>query len=201
MEIIKYNNLDNFNEKEPIYIKILVVGTIFVGKTFFMNRIQYYNKGEVINLQNINKDYIPTIGRDFGIFHYKNENKLFTVQIWVISGQKRWKDTVYYLSRGAGVIILFYNSFNRISFNKAIEFDTNLYKSDSKPIYALIKAKYDLPLTEENNNDIVCDEEALEFTDKNDIIFAHLSSFEKYEAGVNELFREIFLKYQKKFKI
>ena len=201
MEIIKYNNLDNFNEKEPIYIKILVVGIIFVGKTFFMNRIQYYNKGEVINLQNINKDYIPTIGRDFGIFHYKNENKLFTVQIWVISGQKRWKDTVYYLSRGAGVIILFYNSFNRISFNKAIEFDTNLYKSDSKPIYALIKAKYDLPLTEENNNDIVCDEEALEFTDKNDIIFAHLSSFEKYETGINELFREIFLKYQKKFKI
>ena len=201
MEIIKYNNLDNFNEKEPIYIKILVVGTIFVGKTFFMNRIQYYNKGEVINLQNINKDYIPTIGRDFGIFHYKTENKLFTVQIWDISGQKRWKDTVYYLSRGAGVIILFYNSFNRISFNKAIEFDTNLYKSDSKPIYALIKAKYDLPLTEENNNDIVCDEEALEFTDKNDIIFAHLSSFEKYETGINELFREIFLKYQKKFKI
>ena len=162
-----------------------------------MKRIQYYSKIEKFNYQILETNYIPTIGRDFTIFYFKIKNKLFKVQIWDISGQERWKDTVYYLARGAGAFILFYNSFDRNSFFKAMEFYTNLNKSYSKSIYVLIKSKYDLPLKAENNNDIVFDEEALEFADKIDIIFAHLSNFEKYETGINELFEKIFLKFIK----
>ena len=117
------------------------------------------------------------------------------MQLWDVSGQERWEDTVYYLARGAGANLLFYDSFDRKSFLKAIEFYTNLYKSYPKSIYVLIKGKYDLPFNAENNNNIICDEEALEFANKNDIIFTHLSIYEKYENGINELFEKIFLKY------
>ena len=190
MEILK----PNFSY--DILTKIIVAGTTNVGKTFFMKRIQYYCDGEAFNIQNLDQSYIPTIGRDFTLFNYKIKDKIFKVQLWDVSGQERWEDTVYYLARGAGAILLFYNSFDRKSFLKAIEFYTNLYKSYPKSIYVLIKSKYDLPFNAENNNDdIVRDEEALEFANKNDIIFANLSSFEKYENGINELFGKIFLKY------
>ena len=47
MAIVKYDsNFNNFNEKEPILIKIIIAGTVCFGKTFFMNRIQYYSKIE-----------------------------------------------------------------------------------------------------------------------------------------------------------
>jgi len=189
MEILK----PNFSY--DILTKIIVAGTTNVGKTFFMKRIQYYSEGEVFNIQNLDKSYIPTIGRDFTVFNLNIKDKLFKVQLWDVSGEEKWEDTVYYLARGAGAILLFYDSFNRKSFLKAIEFYTNLYKSYPKSIYVLIKGKYDLPFKAENTNDIVSDEEALEFANKNEIIFAHLSNFEKYETGIIELFEKIFLKY------
>ena len=189
MEILK----PNFSY--DILTKIIVAGTTNVGKTFFMKRIQYYSEGEVFNIQNLDKSYIPTIGRDFTVFNLKIKDKLFKVQLWDISGEERWEDTVYYLARGAGAILLFYDSFNRKSFLKAKKLYTNLYKSYPKSIYALVRSKYDLDLKEENN-DIVSDEEALEFANNNNIIFAHLSNFEKYEIGANELFLKIIQKIE-----
>ena len=186
MEILK----SNFSY--DILTKIVVAGAVNVGKTFFMKRIQFYSEGEVFNIQNTDKSYISTIGREFTLFNFKIKDKTFKVQIWDVSGQERWEDTVYYLARGAGAILLLY--VDRKSFLKAIEFYTNLYKSYPKSKYALIKGKYDLPFKAENNNDIVCDEEALEFANKNDIIFTHLSSFEKYETGIIELFEIISFK-------
>ena len=196
MEIFNSQNLPLFlREKEPIYKKIIIAGGVDVGKTFFMKRFQYYSRGDEFNIENFDKSYTPTVGRDFTIFYFKIKDKLFNIQLWDVSGQDRWEDTVYYLARGAVAFLLFYNSFDRNSFLKAKKFYTNLYQSNPKSIYALIKGKYDLAL-KEKNDDIVSDEEALEFADNNNIIFAHLSNFEKYETGINELFGKIFLKFQ-----
>ena len=194
MEILNPQKLQDLNEKEPIYTKIIIAGGVNVGKTLFMKRINIIKKGEEFNIENFDKNYISTIGREFTKFDFEIKDKLYKVQFWDVSGQDIWEDTVYYIARGAGAILLFYDSCNRDSFLKAKKLYTNLYKSYPKSIYALVRSKYDLALKEENN-DIVSDEEALEFANNNNIIFAHLSNFEKYETGTNELLGEIFSKY------
>ena len=191
MEILNPQKLQDLNEKEPIYTKIIIAGGVNVGKSLFMKRINIIKKGEEFNIENFDKNYI---GRDFILLDFEIKDKLYKVQFWDVSGQDRWEDTVYYIARGAGAILLFYDSCNRDSFLKAKKLYTNLYKSYPKSIYALVRSKYDLALKEENN-DIVSDEEALEFANNNNIIFAHLSNFEKYETGTNELLGEIFSKY------
>ena len=194
MEILNPQKLQDLNEKEPIYTKIIIAGGVNVGKTLFMKRINIIKKGEEFNIENFDKNYISTIGRDFILLDFEIKDKLYKVQFWDVSGQDKWEDTVYNIARGAGAILLFYNSCNRDSFLKAKKLYTNLYKSYPKSIYALVRSKYDLALKEENN-DIVSDEEALEFANNNNIIFAHLSNFEKYETGTNELLGEIFSKF------
>ena len=199
MEIYKCSSISS--EDNPIYAKLILGGTTSVGKSFLLSKIQsYYNKE--IEFAKLDKNYTPTIGVDPISFGYKINNHLFRAQIWDISGQERFKDKIYYYARGALSILLLYNSFDRDSFNGAIETYINLYKLYPNSIYVLIRSKYDLDFKNENkNNDFVSDEEALEFTEKNNIIFSHISCYEKYEDGIKELFETIFLKYLKKIKI
>ena len=55
----------------------------------------------------------------------------------------------------------------------------------SEIIYVLISSKYDLYIKSAENTNKVPEEEALEFTSKNNILFAHLSIAEKYSNGIN----------------
>ena len=60
---------------------------------------------------------------------------------------------------------------------------------NKKAIYIFVRIKYDLGMNKDNRmNDFVSDEEALEFADKNNIKFAHVSSVEKYGNGIKEFF-------------
>ena len=60
---------------------------------------------------------------------------------------------------------------------------------NNKIILILVRIKNDLKMNKAlKNNDFVSDEEALEFADKNNIKFAHVSSWEKYGNGIEELF-------------
>ena len=66
----------------------------------------------------------------------------------------------------------------------------------------LIRSKYDLNIKSEDNfNNFISDEEALEFTEKNNLLFFHISSFEKNESWIKELFSLSLEKYIKKNKI
>ena len=171
-----------------------MVGGVNVGKSLFMKRINIIKTGEEFNIENFDDNYICTFGSEYTSFLFKIKDKRYKVQIWDVSGQDRLENLVYYIARGAGAILLFYDSFNRDSFLKAKKLYANLYKSYPESIYALVRSKYDLALKGENNA-IVSDEEALEFANNNNIIFAHLSNFEKYETGTNELLGEIFSKF------
>ena len=195
MEILNTQKLQELYEKEPIYAKIIMVGGVNVGKSLFMKRINIIKTGEEFNIENFDENYICTFGSEYTSFLFKIKDKRYKVQIWDVSGQDRLENLVYYIARGAGAILLFYDSFNRDSFLKAKKLYANLYKSYPESIYALVRSKYDLALKGENNA-IVSDEEALEFANNNNIIFAHLSNFEKYETGTNELFLKIILKLE-----
>ena len=56
------------------------------------------------------------------------------------------------------------------------------------PIYILVRRKYENILNTKEKKDIVSDEEALEYADKNNMHFFHIAINEKYETGINELF-------------
>ena len=64
MEILNPQKLQDLNEKEPIYTKIIIAGGVNVGKTLFMKRINIIKKGEEFNIENFDENYTPTIGRD-----------------------------------------------------------------------------------------------------------------------------------------
>ena len=61
----------------------------------------------------------------------------------------------------------------------------------------LIRVKYDLNIKSDNNEniDFVSDEEAMEYSDKNNMIFLHISSFEKYDNGIENLLNLILKLY------
>ena len=69
------------------------------------------------------------------------------------------------------------------------------------PIFILVANKYDLCLESKDNDNIIPDEEAIEFAEANNILFAHLSLKEKYSNGIKELFDKALKEFFKKEKI
>ena len=178
-------------ENYDILLKFMITGTSSVGKSLFMKRISFYN--EYYNYKNLSKNHIETLGVDFTIFKVKLDNKVFKIQFWDSAGDEKWKNTISRYFRGCKAILIIYNSFIRNSFLKAKMIYQELSQTYKDVIYCLIRCKYDFSL-KGNNNDFVYDEEALEFATKNNIIFCHISSFEKYETGIKELFTTILKK-------
>ena len=54
-------------------------------------------------------------------------------------------------------------------------------------IFVLIGAKYDLKINTDKRDNIVYEEEVLEFAKEKNALFAHLSLKGKYSNGINEL--------------
>ena len=176
---------------EQIDIKILLIGIEKTGKTCFFNRIS--NKTE---FQKSIKEYKKTIVSEFGFKVIIKNNKKFRFQFWDIV----WNETVInILNKDAHVIIFFYDSMNRQSFEKI----KDLYCSgtlNKNCIFFIVRNKYELKKQSNDNSDIISDEEVLEFADKNNMIFKHISILEKYETGIDELFNKIISEYLKCIK-
>ena len=176
------------------FSKFIIAGTVNLGKSLFMKKIKLLGEGE-IEFNEIYDNYKPTIGAEFTIFNYEINNHLFRIQIWDIAGREQDKNKIFYFARGADTILIFYNSYDRYSFDEAKKIYLKCYELYPKSIYALISGKYDSPLKNQNkDNDFVSDEEALEFAYENNIIFSHISNSEKYDNGINQLLKTIFLK-------
>ena len=182
-------------EKYDFSIKICLVGEISVGKTLFLERIEYdknLNNSEFFN--NHLKNYHPTFVVDFKIFAIKFKNKIIKIQIVDCSGDENFEKSKFYF-RKCKVFLIMYNFMNRNSFEKGEKIYYDLIKNYNNSIYYLIRCKYDLSLNalkKESKNDFVTDEEALEFATINNIFFAHISCKEKHETGIKELFTNIF---------
>ena len=177
-------------EKQVIPITLSVTGDVCTGKTLFLRYL-------ISNKLDKSDEYIPTSG---GVYSTKNviyKNKIYKFNIWDNAGNIRFRQLNIIFLRNSKVILIFYNPFNRDSFKTAKEL-ISMSKNECKNniIYVLVCNKYQLNMNEKTKN-IVRDEEVLEYAEKNDILFSHISIFDKYENGINELFIKIINKYIK----
>ena len=189
-------NIENDNyEKAPIYIKIPIIGKDMTGKTIFFsinnNNFSYKKKFE--------SEYLPTAGAQYFRKEKTINNFEYVLEFWDTFGHEKYKALNKIFYKDADIILMFYNSLDKNSFKMIKEHFRNIKEYCSKdPICALIRGKYDLNIKSNEYKDIITDEEALEFTDENNIIFFHLSNFEKYENGVNNIITSVLKEYIKR---
>ena len=175
-------------------VKIVLLGECATGKTFFVNRINNdckYFESIKENLQlNFNGafDFISRI--------IKFKNRIFKVQIWHPSGARDKELGVKLLLKRSFAILLFYDGFDKKTFERVKALYEENYPRYKDVIFILIRNKYDKSLKpEEECKDFISDEKVLEYADKNNIFFKHLSIFEKYDTGINNIIEFILNKY------
>ena len=179
-------------------IKALFCGKSSIGKTMFGYRLTK----EYLEFLKIPKDYCETIGFEFFQFNIKINDKIIRYQIWDTCDNEIYKSLVANFYRNCEIFIIFYDHLDRESFEEAKLYYNNFKTNyiENNPICILVSSKYDINLKSEENKNIVSEEEVLEFVDENDIFFFHISSFEKYETGINELLTFISIKCLKPLK-
>ena len=172
------------------FIKVLLIGKESIGKTIFTFRLtKTYSE-----FKEIPKDYIATIGVEFYSKTITINNKNIKYSIWDLSGQERFSSIIKSYYRVGLIFIIFYDSSDRDSFEKAKLYHNEIKITNEGALFILVSNKYEVNKKSVENKNIVSDEEALEFADENDIFFFHISSYEKYETRINELFKFISLK-------
>ena len=187
------------NTKErDFFLKVVITGKDSIGKTIFTNRLR--SNDDYYKFKTYPIDYIQTIGVEIIGTSIKFYNKTFKLQIWDLSGHILFENIVSAYYKGANIILIFFDSFDRSSFEKA----KSIYKEriqdkfTKDKICLLIRSKYGN--SQKELKDFVSDEEALEFADKNNLLFKHISCFEKYETGIKELIMLFLNQYLKKSK-
>ena len=173
-------------------LKILILGKEEIGKTFFTKRINLYKNYK--QFKNLSKNYLSTIGLDFIITKKKFNGKIYKLQLWDTAGLEHFNTITKTYYKGANIILIFYDALNKSSFEKAKKHFKKSFEYSPNIIYFLIRSKYELELSSKKDN-IVSDEEALKFADKNHLIFTHISSFENYGNGIDNLFDLILKEY------
>ena len=178
-------------------IKLVLIGGYKSGKTKFCEYL-------VNNKQNIDFSYYQTtIGANYmsKIIVYKKF--YFQIDIWDTSGQDKYDALTKFFCKDADIVFIFFIYNSKDSFVRANAL-FQLVKYVTKPdvIFALIGNKYD-----ENQNcfreeeNLLNEEEILEFVEKNNLIFGHLSIKEKYSKGINEIFMKVMNEFMKKKKL
>ena len=174
-------------------LKIVLLGDENTGKSKFYRNI-------IINKIIDSGQYVPTIATCFmiKIIHFKN--KIFKINLWDTTGQEQFNNLLTLYARGSDVYLLFYNSLNRKSFKRVDKILKKMKENNPKKnaIYILIESKYDLKIESNIDKSIVTEEEALEYADKNNLLFCHLSNKEKYKKEIDEIIVKILNQYLNK---
>ena len=197
MEILENSN------KYDIYWKVLLLGVSNIGKSAFRKRLDYNNYNQFMEYE---KNYNFCINTDNITIYIKYLNRIFKLQIFDDAGQERYRTFTPNYLKLSSIYLLFYDAFNRKSFNTLKDYSDIILSLDEKRIILIVRSKYELNLeSKENNMDIVSDEEVLEYIDNknnnNNIFFFHLSNYEKYETGINNLLEFIIIKSLKQFNM
>ena len=175
-------------------IKIVLLGYKKTGKTKFCEYID--GKNNEINFS----EYIETNGASYFSKSIIYNNNLYNIDIWDTSGQEKYESLTKFFFRNASIVFIFFNYNNKKSFTKAKYLLNSVkeYTDMSDVIYVLIGNKYHEEINPDDDNEMVNEEEVLEFIEQNNLIFGHLSISEKYSNGVNELFKKVVREYSKK---
>ena len=184
--------MDEFYE-----IKIVVIGAQNTGKTLFCDCLT--KAYEDLNFQ----PYQTSFSATFRVKKLIYNNNLFKLNVWDTVGQERYTALTKIFFKDSDIILIFYNYHEKQTFERA-KFFIDYTKRESvneNCIYFLICNKYDMNLKSKDYENIVPDEEAIEIAKKNNMIFRHLSTFEKYSNGINELFKKALKEYTTKKNI
>ena len=172
-------------DKKVYKIKWSLIGKYEVGKSKFFERfIHEKTSQELMELKE--EQYWQTIGTNFEIKDIDFNNKCFRCLIWDTAGADRYQSLLKGLIHSSNVILLFYEAFDSNSFIKVKNIYEKIKNNFPNCIFYFVRSKYDLN-GNIKNDDFISDEEVLEYADKNKISFAHLSSFEKYDNGIDYL--------------
>ena len=186
--------MDSNREKT---IKLVILGDKFTGKTIFS---QFFLNG----YENLDgKIYIETVGASYGSKHIEYNNDIYCIDIWDTGGTEKYTALTGFFVEEANIVFIFYDYFDKQTFERA-KFWFSYTKERNEPnipIFILVANKYDLCLESKDNDNIIPDEEAIEFAEANNILFAHLSLKEKYSNGIKELFDKALKEFFKKEKI
>ena len=166
-------------------IKVVLAGSAETGKSNFL---------EYITDKNINfGNYFPTIGLDFGkkILLYKKN--IYSIKIFDTSGQIRFQTISKLYMKNAHIFLIFFNYNDRNTFEYAKTLFDN--RENEKQVFVLIGAKYDLKIEKDKMDNIVNEEEVLEYAKEKNALYAHLSLLQKYSNGVIELVKKSFDEY------
>ena len=179
---------ESFKEVNYLY-KFVIYGKSKAGKTHFVNRLKLYNDYSKFIDSKIN--ITPTIAIEFITLCIKYKNKKIKIQFWDTSGNPLYVNNIIIkFLKITKVNIFCYDAYDRDSFNYIKNKIAQIKEINNKVICVLIRNKYDSKINA-NNVNIVSDEEGLEFADKNNLIFRHISCFEKNENGIINLFEFI----------
>ena len=172
-------NEDNTINKN---LKIALLGSVKTGKSTFLRKLIY---------KKVDKDleYLPTLGPIYGSCSFDLEHGNFKLEIWDTSGQEKYYSLNKIFIRDSEIIFIFYNSYDISSFETAkIMVETCKENAKKNTLFVLIRSRYDEYLESNENKKIISDEEALEYADLNNLLFAHLSNYEKNGTG-NDLLK------------
>ena len=179
-------------KKNEIDIKLTAVGGPYIGKTAFL----LYLCDDKLPKSAYEK-YYNSHGADYSKKRIIYKKQIFSFNLWDTAGTEKYRKLSSFFMEDADVVLFFYNSLSRESLEIAKEF---IKASKERGIYNLIPclicSKYELNMGNKFI-DIIKDEEVLEYAEENNIIFSHISIFDQYENGINELFIKILDRYMK----
>ena len=175
--------IDNNDTKIDAILKIVLLGKEDTGKTKFIERLIAINDYCKFNKSKV---YISTQTGIYLTRKLKFQNKVFKLDIWDTAGRQSFERIARLFYNNCDIILLFYNSFNKQSFERIKEIykDCIIQDINKKCIYFIIRNKYDLKV---KDKEYVSDEKVIEFADKNNIFFTNMSSYEKCETGIDKL--------------
>ena len=167
---------------EPIPIKLILVGSLGVGKTSLIRK--FYLKNSSNSLSKTIK------GSSYIIIKKKVKHNNFVLQIWDTAGQEKFKSLSKLFTKNTKIAILVYSIDSEESFNELDEWLKLIVAgNDDRVIYGLAGNKSDLA-----SENTIPDEKGLQYAKNIGAIFKSTSAITE-NGGIEEFIDELFNKY------
>ena len=193
--IIILQNLRKW-KKKAISLKIVLLGKTKSGKSTFKDRLYNKNYNKFLEKFPIEAN---TAAQFWDILGKLNDD-YFNFVVWDTAGQENYRPLTRIFYKDADIIIFFYDSLTKDNF----DYLKNYYEevklnNNKKPIIGIVRSNYELDNTYSNFGVVqnICEEEIIEFADKNNIVYGHVSPMTRYGTGINEYLTRIAQKYNK----
>ncbi|EAY10710.1 small GTP-binding protein, putative [Trichomonas vaginalis G3] len=123
--------------EDPGHLRIVLVGDSSVGKTSLLNQLV---------LHNFNKTEPSTVGANYQLYSYEENDRKIEMQIWDTAGQERFRSLgPIYFRKAAGVVAVFDLTSKNSFVNLQSWIDSFTDVAGTETIIAVAANKCDLP--------------------------------------------------------